>query len=79
VLGRTTTFHIDYIRVILLGQETCNDGEDNDGDGLVDNDDPDCIGACGTSEHEEVDSAGRSLEQFCTTGSVTIRSLPDVQ
>ena len=76
------TVYIDNVRVIyeaLPEDEVCNDGADNDADGLTDCDDPDCDGdpACPCNRtlfadadfDLDVDQADFAVFQICFTGS----------
>jgi len=49
-VGKDADFPADPSPVVLMPRPACNDGIDNDGDGRVDLDDPDCADANGTSE-----------------------------
>jgi hypothetical protein len=78
--GMTTTFPT----VTLIPRPECSDGIDNDGDGLVDGDDPGCANATGAPDDTTTESTpgvsppdGGASDGAAPDGSVPDGSAPD--
>ncbi len=72
--GNESTYDIS-VECAGTGYEDCGDGTDNDGDGIVDCDDPDCWGVgacstevdCGNSEDDDLDGAVDCADSDCSS------------
>ena len=77
--GHTGVAYSDTDTVVLMLETACNDGVDNDGDTLVDTDDPGCGGGGGGGgydphDDDEADDSPEMTLEACDSGGVCVGS-----